>query len=165
MVGFNNDQTCTRRIICKHNSRMVGSKNKIICVKQACTSGGLVGRSPAVCKHTARMVNGGFQKDSYNSCHVSKTTHRLSSKRANGLRQRGAWGGAGGGGGGGGRSTPSICKHNASMFPQHHRPHCRHCHLYLHVHLHRHRQHVYVSMHECMYVYVYTMDAISTSSN
>ena len=114
---------------------------------------------------------------------VFQTTHRLSSKPAHGLRQRGRWG-----------APRPNCKHNArrvgwkkficcqaslgrgggvawwmagfqkdsdqlkTSLSHYHRPHRRHCHLHLHVHLLRHHQHVYVSMHECMYVHA--MDVI-----
>ena len=48
-------------------------QKKIMCC-QACTSRGLGGRSSLICKHTARMVNGGGpQKDSYYACWVSNS--------------------------------------------------------------------------------------------
>ena len=144
-------------------------------------AGGCWGAATPVCKHTARIVNGGGGGE-----------RRLSSKLAHSLRalgqppplqtpcshgwfqkkliccqaslhKRGVRG----------RSSPPIFKHSARMvnggvsqdsiqlktaLSHYHRPHRRHCHLHVHVHLHRHHQQVYVSRHECMYVYA--MDVI-----
>ena len=85
MVGFKKDsyavqQACPR--LKKQRGAWGGHKTqcshgwfqkKIMCC-QACTSRGLGGRSSLICKHTARMVNGGGpQKDSYYACWVSNS--------------------------------------------------------------------------------------------
>ena len=75
--------------ICKHNARTVGFK-KLICCQESLHKRGFGGSQPPQLQtHCSHGEWGGVQKDSYYSWRVSITTHRVSSKLAQGFRQKG----------------------------------------------------------------------------
>ena len=79
-------------------------QNKLTCCQACLHKRGVGAAQPRpVCKHTARMVNDGVStRLILCKAGFKKTTQRLSSKLAHGLKQRGRWGGG-------------VCKHNACM--------------------------------------------------
>ena len=108
MVGFTNDseaveQTCTRlktagrpqaiprlQTQCSHGRL----QKKLICWQASLHKRGGGGRSPPVCKHTARMVNGGGSKRLILRMASFKNAPEAVNQAYTRLKTAGGWGGA-----------------------------------------------------------------------